>query len=109
VVADQLPADDPQREVITSFVEDYTAEYSEGPSTFAGHAYDGWMLAIDALREVGTDPKAVRDHLEGVTGFVGISGTFTMTPDDHSGLTKEALVLVGVQGGEWTLLPDQGA
>ncbi len=109
VVADQLPADDPQKEVITAFIEDYTAKYDEGPSTFAGHAYDGWQLAVDALREAGTDPQALRDHLEGVTDFVGISGTFTMTPEDHSGLTKEALVLVGVQDGAWTLLPDQGA
>jgi branched-chain amino acid transport system substrate-binding protein len=109
VVADQLPADDPQREVITTFIDDYTAEYGEGPSTFAGHAYDGWQLAIDALREVGTDPQAIRDHLEGVQDFVGISGTFTMTPEDHSGLSKEALVLVGVENGDWTLLPDQGA
>jgi branched-chain amino acid transport system substrate-binding protein len=109
VVADQLPEDDPQREVITSFVEAYTAEYGEGPSTFAGHAYDGWQLAVDALREVGTDPQALRDHLEGVEDFVGISGTFTMTPEDHSGLSKDALVLVTVENGEWTLLPDQGA
>ena len=109
VVADQLPADDPQREVITSFVEDFTTEYGQGPSTFAGHAYDGWMLAVDALREAGTDPQALRDHLEGVEDFVGISGTFTMTPEDHSGLSKDALVLVTVQDGEWTLLPDQGA
>jgi branched-chain amino acid transport system substrate-binding protein len=109
VVADQLPADDPQREVITTFIDDYTAEYGESPSTFAGHAYDGWQLAVDALREVGTDPQALRDHLEGVEDFVGISGTFTMTPEDHSGLTKDALVLVTVQNGEWTLLPDPGA
>ena len=109
VVADQLPDDDPQREVITNFIEDYTAEYGEGPSTFAGHAYDGWQLAVDALREVGTDPQALRDHLESVDGYVGISGVFTMTPEDHSGLSKDALVLVTVQNGEWTLLPDQGA
>ncbi len=109
VVADQLPADDPQKEVISTFIEDYTAEYGEGPSTFAGHAYDGWQLAVDALREVGTDPQALRDHLEGVSDLVGISGTFTMSPEDHSGLTKDALVLVTVQDGKWTLLPDQGA
>ncbi|TFV77398.1 ABC transporter substrate-binding protein [Blastococcus sp. CT_GayMR19] len=108
VVADQLPEDDPQADVINEFVEAYTAEYDQGPSTFAGHAYDGWQLAIDALREVGTDKQAVRDHLEGLEDVVGISGTFTMSPDDHSGLTKEALVLVTVENGAWKLLPDQG-
>ena len=109
VVADQLPADDPQKEIITAFVEDYTAEYGQGPSTFSGHAYDAWQLAVDAISEVGTDPQAVRDHLENVTDFTGISGTFTMTPEDHSGLSKEALVLVTVENGQWQLNPDQGA
>ena len=107
VVADQLPDEDPQKEVITEFIEDYTEKYDMGPSTFSGHAYDGWMLAIDALREAGTDKAAVRDHLEQVTDFVGISGIFTMTPEDHSGLSSEALQLVTVEDGSWTLLPDQ--
>lgn len=104
VVAGQLPEDDPQRAVINQFIEDYTAEYGEPPSTFAGHAYDGWKLAVDALSEAGADPQAIRDHLEQVTDFVGISGVFTMTPEDHSGLTKDALVLVTVKDGEWQLV-----
>lgn len=107
LVVDQLPEDDPQREVIAEFVDAYTEEYGAGPSTFAGHAYDGWQLAIDALTEVGTDKAAVRDHLEQVDGFVGISGVFTMTPEDHSGLTKEDLVLVTIEDSNWKLLPDQ--
>lgn len=107
VVADQLPDDDPQKEVIAQFIADYTEEYDEGPSTFSGHAYDGWMLAMQAFREVGTDKAAVRDHLE-TAEFVGISGTFEMTPEDHSGLAAEDLVLVTVEGGEFALL-DQSA
>ncbi len=107
VVADQLPDEDPQKEVITEFIEDYTEKYDMGPSTFSGHAYDGWKLAIDALTEAGTDKAAIRDHLEQVTDFVGISGIFTMTPEDHSGLSSEALQLVTVEDGSWTLLPDQ--
>ena len=107
LVVDQLPEDDPQREVIVEFVDAYTEEYGAGPSTFAGHAYDGWQLAIDALTEVGTDKAAIRDHLEQVDGFVGISGVFTMTPEDHSGLTQEDLVLVTIEDSSWQLLPDQ--
>lgn len=108
VVADQLPDDDPQKEVITAFIADYEEEYGESPSTFSGHAYDAWQIATDALAEVGTDAPALRDYIEQVDGYVGISGTFTMTPEDHSGLTKDALVLVTVENGEWKLLPDQG-
>ena len=108
VVADQLPDDDPQKEVITEFIADYEEEYGEGPSTFSGHAYDAWMLAMQAFREVGTDKAAVREHLEQAE-FVGISGSFEMTPEDHSGLSAEDLVLVTVEGGEFTLLDEQGA
>jgi branched-chain amino acid transport system substrate-binding protein len=104
VVGDQLKADDPQKKVITDFIAAYQAEYNERPSTFAGHAYDGFSLAVDALTKVGTDKQRVRDHLEGIKGFVGVSGVFTMSPQDHSGLTKEALVLTTVQGGQFRLL-----
>lgn len=103
VVAAQLPADDPQKKVITDFVDAYRAKYSAAPSTFAGHAYDGFQLAVDALRNAGTEPDAIRQHLEGITDFVGVSGTFTMSPDDHSGLTAEDLVLVTVAGGKFQL------
>lgn len=107
VVADQLPADDPQAEVIERFRADYQEAYGEPPSTFAGHAHDGFSLAVDALRAVGTDRAALRDHLEGISDYVGISGVFTMTPEDHSGLSKDALVLVTVENGQWTLLEGQ--
>ncbi|CAN5411239.1 ABC transporter substrate-binding protein [soil metagenome] len=104
VVRDQLPEDDPQREVIAAFADAYEAEYGAGPSTFAGHAYDGFQLAVEAMAEVGTDGDAIREYLEGVTDFIGISGTFTMSADDHSGLTAEDLVLVTVENGEFTLI-----
>lgn len=104
IVADQLPDGDPQKAVLTKFIADYEKEYGEGPSTFAGHAYDAFQLAVEAFKAVGTDKQQVRDHLEQVKGFVGVSGVFTMTPTDHSGLSKDALVLVTISGGKWQLL-----
>lgn len=105
LVAEQLPEDDPQKEVVTQFIADFEAAYGETPSTFAGHAYDGFMLAVNAIEEVGgTDPNELRDALESVTDWPGVSGVFTMTPDDHSGLSKDALVLVTVENGDWKLV-----
>jgi branched-chain amino acid transport system substrate-binding protein len=104
VVADQLAADDPQKKVITDFVAQYKAKYGAAPSTFAGHAFDAFQLATDALKTVGTDPEAIRKHLEGVNDFVGISGTFSMSPQDHSGLTADDLVLVTVRDKKFQLL-----
>ncbi|HEY8450628.1 MAG: ABC transporter substrate-binding protein [Micromonosporaceae bacterium] len=104
LVADQLPDSDPQKEVLAQFLADYQAKYGETPSTFAGHAWDAFQLAIEAFKAVGTDKQAVRDYLEQVDGFVGITGVYHMTPDDHSGLGKDALVLVTVENGQWKLL-----
>jgi len=103
LVAEQLPEDDPQKEVVTEFIADYEAEYGESPSTFAGHAYDGFTIAVNALDEVGTDPNALRDAIESVENWPGVSGVFTMTPEDHSGLSKEALVMVTIENGDWRL------
>lgn len=104
LVAGQLPDNDPQKEVLATFLADYEQEYGETPSTFAGHAWDAFHLAMDAFEAVGTEKQAVRDYLEQVNGFVGITGVFAMTPDDHSGLSKDALVLVTVEDGQWQLL-----
>jgi branched-chain amino acid transport system substrate-binding protein len=107
LVADQLPDSDPQKAVLTKFLADYQAAYNETPSTFAGHAYDAFQLAVEAFKAVGTDKQKVRDYLEQVNGFVGVTGVYRMTPDDHSGLSKDALVLVTVSGGKWQLLQDR--
>jgi branched-chain amino acid transport system substrate-binding protein len=107
LVAEQLTDDDPQKPVILDYIDSYTEEYGVRPSTFGGHAWDAFQIAVNAFTEVGTDKEAVRDYLENVDGFVGISGIFTMTPEDHSGLGPDALVLVTVQDGEWVLMDEQ--
>ncbi len=106
LIADQLPDDDPQKPVVTGFIEDFEAAYGTTPSTFAGHAYDGFMIAVDAIDEAGTEPEALRDAIEATSDWPGVSGVFTMTPEDHSGLTKDALMMVTVEDGSWKMLED---
>jgi branched-chain amino acid transport system substrate-binding protein len=107
LVVGELPDSDPQRQTISTFVADYRARYQRSPSTFAGHAWDGFNLAVDAFKAVGTDKARVRDHLEAKKGFVGISGVFNFTPEDHSGLDTSALVMAEVSEGNWKLSADQ--
>lgn len=107
LVSDQLPSDDPQLEVINAFIADYTETYDTPPSSFAGHAYDAWMIGVAALEEAGTDPAALRDAIEGTSDFIGISGIFTMTPENHSGLTADALILAEARDGRWNLADGQ--
>ena len=101
LVASQLKDDDPQKAVVTKFIADFKAKYNANPSTFAGHAYDGFMIAVEALKKAGTDANKLRDAIEATSKWPGISGVFTMTPTDHSGLTKDALMIVTVENKAW--------
>lgn len=103
LVADQLPDDDPQKAVIDQFIADYTAAFDSPPSSFAGHAYDAWKIGTAAIAEAGTDPESLRTAIEETSDFVGISGIFTMTPENHSGLTADALIMAIAEGGRWNL------
>src|SRR5690606_36450836 len=58
LVADRLPGDDPQKKVVTAYKQEYESRYKQEVSTFGGHAYDGLMLEVDAMRRAGTTDKA---------------------------------------------------
>ncbi len=105
LVADTLPANDPQHAVLVSYKKDYESQYKSDVSTFGGHAWDGLMLAVEAIKKAGgTDKAKVRDALEGIHGFVGIDGVFNMSPTDHMGLNLSAFRMLEIKGGDWTLV-----
>ena len=104
LIADQLPAG-PQRAVLEGFIADYSAKYGSEPSAFAGHAYDGLYLMVEAIKRAGTIDKApVRDALEATEGFVGITGEFNFSASDHMGLSLDAFHMVEVRDGAWQLI-----
>jgi branched-chain amino acid transport system substrate-binding protein len=104
LIADKLPANDPQKAVVTAYSEAYKAAYKTDVSTFGGYAYDGLMLAVDAIKRAGSTDKAkVRDALEATKGFVATSGTFNMSATDHMGLDLSAFRLLEVKNGDWSL------
>ena len=105
LVADTLPANDPQRAVLVSYKKDYESHYKSDVSTFGGHAWDGLMLTVEAIKKAGgTDKAKVRDALEGIHGFVGIDGVFNMSPTAHMGLNLSAFRMLEIKGGNWTLV-----
>ncbi|MBE0465926.1 MAG: ABC transporter substrate-binding protein, partial [Candidatus Desulforudis sp.] len=104
LIAEQLPDTDPQKELLVDYLQAYEAKYGEQPSTFGGHGWDAFQLAVHAIETAGADRAAIRDALENTTGFVGISGVFNMSLDDHNGLGVDSMALVGIVDGKWTLL-----
>ena len=106
LVVDQLPDDDPQKTTLLEYQADFIGAFGKKPSTFGGHAWDAMMMVKGALEAVGPDPVKIRDYLETqITNWVGISGIFTVTPQDHTGIGKESLVLVEITGGIWKYVP----
>src|SRR5512141_1970529 len=105
LVADDLPASDPQRSVVVNYKREYESHYKSEVSTFGGHAYDGLMLAVDAIKKAGgTDKSKVRDALEGIRGYMGTAGVVNMSASDHMGLDLTAFRMLEVKGGNWTLV-----
>jgi branched-chain amino acid transport system substrate-binding protein len=105
LVADTLPDADPQKKVVATYKKDYEGRFKQEVSTFGGHAYDGLMLAVDAMRRAGSTDKArVRDALESIRGYVGTGGVVNMSAQDHMGLDLSAFRMLEVRKGDWTLV-----
>ncbi len=105
LVADQLPANDPQRPVVLSYIAAYKDKYKENPSFFAGNALDALMLIKAAVEKSGSvDPKKIRDAIEANQNYLGVTGAFRMSPADHVGLAADSLKVVRVKDGKWSLI-----
>ena len=105
LVADTLPDADTQKKVVTGYKREYEARFKSEVSTFGGHAYDGLMLAVEAIRRAGTTRKeAVRDALESIRGYVGTGGVVNLSAKDHMGLDVSAFRMLEVNKGNWTLV-----
>ncbi len=104
IVADKLADSDPKKAFLMDVKTRYEKKY--GPvSTHTGYAYDALKIIEKALATAGADRAAIRDAIEKTQGYVGINGTFNMSPEDHNGLTKDSLVMVRVKDGGWEIVP----
>ncbi|NOY86487.1 MAG: ABC transporter substrate-binding protein [Deltaproteobacteria bacterium] len=104
IVAQELSDNDPRKAFLMKIKEKYEKRY--GPvSTHTGYAYDALRIIEQALKKAGPDRAGIRDAIEKTDNYVGINGTFNMSPSDHNGLTKDSLVMVKVENGGWVIVP----
>jgi branched-chain amino acid transport system substrate-binding protein len=104
LVADLLPKSDKQKKSLLSYIKDYQDHYKTEGDHFGGHAWDAVMLLKAAIERGGDAPAAIRDQLEKTHHFAGIGGIFSYSPEDHSGLSKDAFVLVEIKQKDWVLV-----
>lgn len=105
VIAQELPANDPQKLVVTEYEKTYKERYKSDVSTFGGHGYDALMIAVDSIKKAGsTDKEKIRSAIEGTKGYVGTAGIFNMSASDHMGLDLTAFRLLEIGNGKWSLV-----
>jgi branched-chain amino acid transport system substrate-binding protein len=102
-VAEQLPDSDPLKAGILKLFQSYQARFGRGASIYAAESYDAAMLARQALLNVG-DPAKLPEGLEKIRNFAGISGVFNFSPERHSGLSKQDIVLINWRDGRFNLI-----
>jgi branched-chain amino acid transport system substrate-binding protein len=103
MLGDSLPSSDPQKKVITEFFHLYrdVSKYDkEFPiNTHSGYAWDAITIVANAMKKAGTDGKALRTAIEETKGYVGLSGVYHLSAEDHNGLDVDSLVMVQVKNG----------
>jgi branched-chain amino acid transport system substrate-binding protein len=107
MVPDALPESDPQKPVIKAFIRLYTEQYGfdkQFPiNTHSGYAWDAIMIVANAMKKVGTDADALRKAIEQTKDYVGISGVYNLTAEDHNGLGVDSMVVVKVKNGQFVM------
>ncbi len=102
--ANDLPDNDPQKEVILDYQAAFKKKYGKAANQFGACAFDAFNIMLAALKKVGTDKNKLRDAIEQTKGYIGINGVFNYSPSNHGGLSKEAMVMYEAVGGEWKII-----
>ncbi len=105
LVAGSLPDSDPQKAVVTGYIDAYTKATGEPVSTFGGHAYDAFKMLVAAIERAGSSkPADIRAELEKTSGFMGTAGVVNMSDKDHLGLDLTAFRMLEIKGGNWAIV-----
>ncbi|MDR0388091.1 MAG: ABC transporter substrate-binding protein [Treponema sp.] len=85
--------------VAETFLREYRSRYNKEPAAVTALGYDGYLVALDAVKRAGSvDPQKIRDAIAVTQGFVGAAGTVTL--DANGDATKSAFIK-SVQGGKF--------
>jgi len=97
----ELPDSDLNKKVIEDYKGAFKKKYGEETNQFAAGAFDAFNILTAALKQAADNKPKLRDAIEKTKGYVGAYGIFNYSPDDHAGLTKDAIVMYQVIGGAW--------
>jgi branched-chain amino acid transport system substrate-binding protein len=112
IIAEDIPADNPAKDIWMDFKDAYEAYTGQPVSTFGGHAYDALYWVIDALQtlpeglSLAEQRAAVRDYIENdIKNWPGTAGIFNLAPDDHYGLDYTSFTWFKVESQKFVPFP----
>lgn len=105
VVAPEALADnDPRKAIIMRFAKLYGDKYGQPADQAAGLGLDNFLLLEGAVKSINgpVTRETVRAALESLK-MCGANGCRQVRPDDHRGLTRDAVVMMKMLGGKFVL------
>jgi branched-chain amino acid transport system substrate-binding protein len=97
-VAEDLPEDNPSRQIALDFDRAYEEAYGKAADQFAYDGYTGVLMIAEAVEQEGATREGIQRALEGLE-FVGPEGTYRYGPDDHAGLGSESVAVSEIRDG----------
>jgi branched-chain amino acid transport system substrate-binding protein len=102
LAANQLTATTPSALAQKEFFIKYTQKYGTF-SGFASYSADALRLIVEAIKKANsTDRHKVRDALESLS-YDGLTGSYAFGPNNHGGVSGDALTVLEVRAGGWVL------
>ncbi|HUX12910.1 MAG TPA: ABC transporter substrate-binding protein [Spirochaetia bacterium] len=92
----------PITETSKIFLDAYRKQYSKEPAAVTALGFDGYLVALDALKRAGTtDGAKLRDAIAATKDFPGAAGMITL---DANGDASKSAVIKTVKDGKFTYL-----
>jgi len=84
------------------FQRKYKAKFNSEASYIAAVAYDAMVVTAKAISESGSDAEKIKQNLQGVKGYQGVSGDITF--DKNGDVINKKFDLMTIVNGEYKLL-----
>ncbi len=85
---------------VKAVIDAYRSAYQEEPDILPTQAYDAAMMVLTLLKEHKDTPAAIKDGLQSLKNFPGISGT---TSFSGTGEAQKKLFLIKIEDGKFVL------
>lgn len=74
-------------DIVKTFAKNYIEKYGERISIHDAPMHDAFSMLVRALETVGPNKDKIRDYIEGMPEFLGMTGIFKFSKENHNGVS----------------------